>query len=317
MVVYTKFNNVLTGENISIPINSLWDEYNSYFDRTNEAAHYFLYKYNVRYEDEMPIYEPDACVAFPLLNSNDDREKQYKFINVGERETFSNGSVRVRCDSFNGSIRRISEPVKGCYSNGTVHVFGASWNEPNYGDNAITFRDYQCQKSKSGYMENKVVGCSYTYECSDSFDSFYSCGMYLHLNEPARTANNKTVKCIEKEDGNVTVIEVDEYQEPGCTLDGQFHSIYKQFTNEKRAAVFFCSRRDELRKQCKKSSSLCLKIGYFSDCTFNGKLYVIGAILKLSNGCLFICHGQTNIFHCDHQLSGFEVIGKPRKVKRS
>ncbi|KAF1746573.1 hypothetical protein GCK72_023030 [Caenorhabditis remanei] len=302
MVVYTKLNNVLTGENISIPINSLWYEYNSYFNRTNKTAHYFLYKYNVRYEDKMPIYEPDACVAFPLLNSNDEEEKQYKFIHVGERETFSNGSVRVRCDSFNGSIRRISEPVKGCYSNGTVHEFGTNWNEPNYGDDTISYRDYQCQKSKSGYMENKVVGCSYTYECLDSFDNFHSCGIYLHLNEPAQIANNKTVKCIEKEDGNVTVIEVNEYKEHGCTLDGQFHSLYKQFINEKRAAVFSCRWRKELDKQY---------------CTFNGKLYVIGAILKLSNGCLFICHKQTNIFHCDHQLSGFEVIGKPRRVKRS
>lgn len=50
-------------------------------------------------------------------------------------------------------------------------------------------------------------------------------------------------------------------------------------------------------------------------CLVDGRPFVIGQELRLSNGCTFMCHPQSNVYVCDEKLGNWTI--DENQVQRS
>ncbi|CAO4384302.1 unnamed protein product [Caenorhabditis nigoni] len=248
---------------------SVWpDDYDYQLDR-----HYnFLWSCEKSEIDGSLNLEPSACVGEQL------GQKTHK-IKAGETEIYKNGSIVVSCKRFEGRLQRVSTPVSGCFYNNTVYPLGAYWSEPNIGDSQTLHRFMTCDKSESGYFEKKVAGCILQSEVVQ----------YIMLNQTWELAEKIFKKCVETELGKVDLISVEKFEDT-CNLDGVTYQRGQWF-DEQRGANLRCAFGKVEKDSC--------EIG--------GVLVWLNHEVKLSNGCTFLCHPQTNIYSCDVALHEMKI----------
>ncbi|KAF1746508.1 hypothetical protein GCK72_022964 [Caenorhabditis remanei] len=177
----------------------------------------------------------------------------------------------ISCYNFNGALQRVSHALSGCFYNGTVYPIGGRWLEPNPGNFSTIMRSMTCYKSENGYYEKKVAGCD-----------------WMNLNLTSEYMENKYQKCIEVEPGKVDIVPVEKLENE-CTVDGKTFS--GTWFNRKRGAILSCWN-GKIHK---------------NSCDIGGKIVWINNEVKLSNGCTFLCHPQTNVYSCDSPLQEFEI----------
>ncbi|CAO4384280.1 unnamed protein product [Caenorhabditis nigoni] len=216
--------------------------------------------------------EPSACVG-------DESAQKALHIKAGETEIHKNGSVVVSCKRFEGRLQRVSTPVSGCFYNNTVYPLGVYWSEPNIGDSQTLQRFMTCYKSESGYFEKKVAGCVLPSEVPQ----------YILLNQTEAIADNEFEKCVKTELGKVELISVEKFEDT-CNLNGVTYQRGQWFDKQRGANLRCALGRVEK-----------------ASCEIGGVLVWLNHEVKLSNGCTFLCHPQTNVYNCDVPLHEMKI----------
>ncbi|CAO4384296.1 unnamed protein product [Caenorhabditis nigoni] len=136
-----------------------------------------------------------------------------------------------------------------------------------------------CYKSESGYFEKNVAGCILQSEVVQ----------YIMLNQTWELAENIFKKCVETELGKVDLISVEKFEDT-CNLNGVTYQRGQWF-DKQRGANLRCAFGKVEKDSC--------EIG--------GVLVWLNHEVKLSNGCTFLCHPQTNIYNCDAPLHEMKI----------
>ncbi|CAL2048715.1 unnamed protein product [Caenorhabditis brenneri] len=278
-VSYVRWNNWKKGESVDVPGYCTSERFATWpNDEDYHWKDHFYWRCAESKVNGSVNFEPSSCIG-------DLTDPQNSKIEVGQSRKYVNDSIVVYCDMFNGRIQRVSEPIYGCFHNGTVFKPGQTWREFTPGRSV--HKRMECYRAESGYYEVKLSGCEWDDEkCSHSIP-FKSLLYYPY---------GSFAKCIETENGNVELKFVDE-SEDTCELDGV---IQKQggWLDERRGANLKC-----YYGKVEKSS-----------CQIGKTLIWVNNEVKLSNGCTFLCHPQTNIYKCDNLLLGFSILDKLSKT---
>ncbi|CAO4372677.1 unnamed protein product [Caenorhabditis nigoni] len=308
-VVFTVYNNLKTGENISEPNYST--RFGTAFSARRDHMYYGLYwEHSFRDEDNYPDEEAVACafidLSQQLIYQKPELASDQSRLEVGKSKTSENGKVRVKCSRFDGHVRRVSEALSGCYYNGTVYRINQEWEEPNPGNDSSLWKVMSCQRSENRYFTSEIVGCSIqktlNYTNDDNSVVTWVDKREYRLNYVFYHSHEKLrKKCVESEPGVVKIENVGEDYEPVCTVNN---------------VVFNDSYDDDVkgvRWQCNygRIKKISCKIGKDYHVDVN-----TGVEHQLPNGCKFICHPQTNFFKCDEALSMFKIEGKSRKMRK-
>ncbi|CAD6188475.1 unnamed protein product [Caenorhabditis auriculariae] len=225
-------------------------------------------------EDGVLNYEAIACVdAFgtPMY--------------PGEARKLSNGTVILHCNIFGGALKKVVERVAGCYFNETIYGEDEKWIEPLASvqakdDDGMTMnaRLMQCFRPHYSYYESHVVGCVIG-------------RIGVLVGEFGQLRNGDYVKCVESELGSVK-IEPASLKDLACSLDNSTKEHNSEWRDDRRAAIMQCNYGHILKTKC----------------LLDGQELPIGQEISVSQGCVFMCHPQTNVYICDTKLDEFHIV---------
>ncbi|KAF1754974.1 hypothetical protein GCK72_021540 [Caenorhabditis remanei] len=265
-----------------------------------------MWKCTRNVEDGRLSLEPVACQSV-------ERNENYEVLSPGSSRTMNNGSVKHSCDIGDGRLKSVFEFVPGCYHNGIVYQLGDEWQEENQGDKHLVQNvTMECVRSESGYFDKKVTECKFNSEEEYDVHHLGNNSLYIEkfidyitirLNnyyeksdlvivedsdgiQSSKRVNTRHLKCVETEPGHVTLINVTE-EETGCTYKNQTYLHKSSWVDVTQGAGLRCGNGNEVMKDY---------------CSLNGKMHTLGEELKLSNGCVFVCDEQRNIYICDDLL---------------
>ncbi|KAF1746571.1 hypothetical protein GCK72_023028 [Caenorhabditis remanei] len=295
-VYFEEFTNWKTGVSLNVSHSAIRQQ-----ESISPAWEYpengFFWSPNSRVEDGYPEEEAIACyeeIDHPSGYRTTDR------FEVNQYRSFENGTVFVSCGRFEGHVRKVSEPVYGCYYNETVYELGKKWLEPNPGEKWPLKRIMMCTKPNDGYFESKLVGCTKENIYNTTDKHIKEIIYYDEINLNSTNEEAPFFKCVETKPGNVELVEVNHRMILGCVVDNVWHQRWTPWKDDKRGAIFQCEDYEQYEKKY---------------CYVAGRQFEINRELKLTNGCTFLCHPQTNIYNCDQTSKMFKVVGKPRMSK--
>ncbi|KAK5983730.1 hypothetical protein GCK32_007659 [Trichostrongylus colubriformis] len=235
-------------------------------------------------EDGVMSYDAVACV-----------DMYGKEMMLGEMRKLTNGTVILHCNIYGGALKKVVERAAGCFFNDTIYGEDQQWIEPlinekrmrknmkqkkmpsNGNGTQLTGRLMECFRPHHSYYESHVIGCAIS-RVGVRFDEFIDLG------------GGNYAQCEQDDTGNVKLRSV-QLNDLSCTQNNQTYAHLSIWTDEERGARMTCNYGN------------LQKIG----CYFDGRLYGIGQELPLINGCMFLCHPQSNVYVCDQRLGNWTV----------
>ncbi|CAJ0599380.1 unnamed protein product [Cylicocyclus nassatus] len=237
-------------------------------------------------EDGVLSYEAVACV-----------DAHGKRMQLGEMRKLANGTVILHCNLYGGALKKVVERAAGCYYNETIYGEDEKWIEPLIDDKSmrrykkvkpikaklsgntseLTGRLMECFRPHYSYYESHLIGCAVG-------------NIGIRFEETMELGNGKILRCVQDEEGVIKLVNV-ELDELSCKLDNQTYAHLAKWKDEGRAAEMQCSY-GHLKK---------------TGCIMSGKSYGIGQEVQLTNGCIFLCHPQSNVYICDQHIGNWTV----------
>ncbi|CAI4229055.1 unnamed protein product [Auanema sp. JU1783] len=237
-------------------------------------------------EDGVLNYEAIACV-----------DAYGSQMGIGETRKLSNGTAVMHCNIFGGALKKVVERAAGCYFNESIYGEDQQWVEPivkefrlkqltssDMSDVTLSGRLMQCFRPHFSYYESHVIGCVVD-------------RLGLRIGEFAEY-NGTFIKCVENELGQVS-IERAELESLSCEVDGRQFPHDSKWNDTKRSAEMYCSYNHVIKRGC----------------LVDNQVVGIGQELKISNGCIYLCHPQTNVYICDEALGDFKIIDEDVDIK--
>ncbi|KIH54918.1 hypothetical protein ANCDUO_14933 [Ancylostoma duodenale] len=251
-------------------------------------------------EEGVMSYEAIACV-----------DAHGKRMQLGEMRKLSNGTVILHCNIYGGAVKKVVERAAGCYFNETIYGEDELWVEPlrngkpdktfkkkvkftkvKFDENGsqLSGRLMQCFRPHFSYYESQVIGCAVG-RVGVRFDDIIE-------------LSGKHFRCVQEDEGILKLNPVG-IDEMSCKMDNQTYSHLANWTDTSRAAQMSCMY-GHLKK---------------TGCLVAERSIPIGQEVQISNGCVFLCHPQTNVYICDRKLGnwtieesgGLEKPAAPRK----
>ncbi|VDL73513.1 unnamed protein product [Nippostrongylus brasiliensis] len=214
---------------------------------------------------------------------------------LGEVRKLSSGTVILHCNIYGGALKKVVERAAGCYFNETIYGDDQLWIEPLVNEmrmrknkmlrkvqspsNAteLTGRLMECFRPHYSYYESHVIGCAVGRR-GVRFDDFIQLG------------GGEYAQCEQDDTGNVRLRRV-QLQDLSCALNNRTFNHLSKWRDEEIGAEMVCSFGN------------IKKIG----CVIGGRTFSIGQELRLSNGCVFVCHPFNNVYMCDQRLGNWTV----------
>lgn len=243
-------------------------------------------------EDGVMSYDAVACV-----------DALGKEMMLGEMRKLSNGTVILHCNIYGGALKKVVERAAGCYFNETIYNEDQLWIEPLISEKRmrknkklrkmpstmntteLTGRMMECFRPHHSYYESHVIGCAIG-RVGVRFDEF------------VELQGGSYAQCEQDDSGNVKLQPV-QLEDLSCMMGNQTYSHLSKWTDDTRGAEMTC-RYGTLQK---------------TGCLVDGRPFVIGQELRLSNGCTFMCHPQSNVYVCDEKLGNWTI--DENQVQRS